>query len=184
MTVRRLLALPALLGAVLLAGCSGDAAVSGAPTARIEPRPEPVSEPEHRLPADPGLSDYLALAALRNPGLKAAWYRWQATRERAPQVRSLPDPMLRYGYFIREVETRVGPQRHRLGLSQRIPWPGKLVLAGQVADRAAAAERKREAGAVSPGQGRLLRVLVPEAHHRDHPGQRGAGPTPGSRGPH
>ncbi|MHC4914785.1 MAG: TolC family protein [Planctomycetota bacterium] len=90
-----------------------------------------------------GLEEYLAYAALNNPGLEAAFYRWRASLERGPQVRSLPDPVIRYGHFIRSVETRVGAQQARVGVSQTIPWPAKLVLAGQVADKAAGAAYKR-----------------------------------------
>ncbi len=63
-----------------------------------------------------GLSDYLAYAALNNPGLEAAFNRWKAALEEVPQVKSLPDPRFNYKYFIQEVETRVGPQRQSLGI--------------------------------------------------------------------
>ncbi len=99
--------------------------------------------PDLKLSDRSSLNEYLAYAALRNPGLKAAFYRWQAALARGTQARSLPDPQVRFGYFIRQVETRVGAQRSKLGVSQMIPWPGKLVLAGQVAEKAAAAARQR-----------------------------------------
>ena len=89
------------------------------------------------------LSDYLLYAALNNPGLEAAFNRWKAALEKIPQVRALPDPKLTYGYFIREVETRVGPQRQKIGVSQMFPWFGKLKLRGDVALEAANAERQR-----------------------------------------
>jgi len=81
-----------------------------------------------------GLEDYLAYAALNNPGLEAAFHRWKAALERIAQARALPDPKLNYGYFIQEVETRVGPQRQRVGLSQMVPWLSKLKLRGQLAE--------------------------------------------------
>ena len=37
-----------------------------------------------------------------------------------------PELVLTYGGFIRSVETRVGPQRHRLGAMQWFPWPTRL----------------------------------------------------------
>ena len=74
----------------------------------------------------------IRLAVERNPKLKAARANWQATIERYPQVTALPDPMLMYSYFARSVETRVGPQRHRLGFSQSFPYPGTLDAVGQV----------------------------------------------------
>ncbi len=67
-----------------------------------------------------------------SPEIKAARARWQAAIERYPQATSLPDPMLAYGYFASSVETRVGPQRHRIGLKQTLPWPGKRKLKGDI----------------------------------------------------
>lgn len=93
------------------------------------------------------LSDLIAEAARNNPGLAASAERWAAARERGAQARALPDPVLNYAFLPREVETRVGPQRQKLGLSQSIPWFGTLSLRGAVADQAAESERHRhEAG--------------------------------------
>jgi outer membrane protein TolC len=89
------------------------------------------------------LSDYLAYAALNNPGLEAAFNRWKAAVERIPQVKALPDPRFNYLYYVQEVETRVGPQRHGFGIAQVFPWFGKLELRGNVATEAAHAARKR-----------------------------------------
>lgn len=80
-----------------------------------------------------GLNDYLAYAALNNPQLEAAFNRWKAALEMVSQARTLPDPRFNYGYFIQEVETRVGPQEQRVGLSQMFPWFGKLRLRGAAA---------------------------------------------------
>ncbi len=57
------------------------------------------------------LSDYLAYAALNNPGLKAAFEHWRAAIEEVPQAKSLPDPKITYGNFIRGVETKAGSQQ-------------------------------------------------------------------------
>jgi outer membrane protein TolC len=43
----------------------------------------------------------------------------------------MPDPVLSFGYFGEEVQTRVGPQERRFGLRQKIPWPGTLGLRGE-----------------------------------------------------
>ena len=91
------------------------------------------SEPRTGIGPDATLGDYLRYGALNNPGLEAAFSRWKAALERSPQVTSLPDPRLTYGYFIDEVETRVGPQRHRVGVEQTFPWFGKLRLRGDAA---------------------------------------------------
>lgn len=78
------------------------------------------------LDADAQLEDYRRYAALENPGLEAMFQEWKAAVERLPQVSSLPDPRFTYGYYLGEVETRVGPMQHSLALSQTFPWLGKL----------------------------------------------------------
>ncbi len=86
------------------------------------------------------IEDYLQYAALNNPGLEAAFLRWQAAVEGTNRAGTLPDPRFTYGYFIREVETRVGPQRHKFGLAQQFPWYGTRQLRKDVAARSADAE--------------------------------------------
>ncbi len=95
------------------------------------------TDPLPELTEKSNLQNYLAYAALNNPGLRAAFHRWKAAVERIPQARALPDPRFTYGYFVREIETRVGPQRQRLGISQMFPWFGKLRLRADVASKAA-----------------------------------------------
>jgi len=64
------------------------------------------------------LKDYLAFAAMNNAGLQVAFEQWKIAVEQVPQAKSLPDPKFTYGYFIEEVETRVGPQRNKLEIMQ------------------------------------------------------------------
>ena len=87
------------------------------------------------------LPSLIRVAVARSPKVKAAKARWQATIERYPQVTALPDPMFMYGYFLRSVETRVGPQRHRISFSQAFPYPGTLDAAGEVVKKAIEIER-------------------------------------------
>lgn len=95
------------------------------------------------IPEDATLRDYLIYAALHNPGLEAAYQQWQAELQRIAQARSLPDPRLTYRYYIREVETRVGPMRQGVGLSQQFPWFGVLEARGDAAAAKAEATRMR-----------------------------------------
>jgi len=74
------------------------------------------------------LSGYLSEAALRNPELESAFYRWKAALEKIPQVKALPDPRFTFAYYIENIETRVGPQQARLALFQTFPWFGVLDL--------------------------------------------------------
>lgn len=70
--------------------------------------------------------DFLRVARENNPGVQAAYSRWQSELNRAEVIGALPDPTLSYRYFIEPVQTRTGPQEHRIALSQKLPWFGKL----------------------------------------------------------
>jgi outer membrane protein TolC len=89
------------------------------------------------------LHSYISFALQNSAELRAAYDRYYAALQKAPQVSALPDPKLSYGYFIRSVETRVGPQRHRTGISQSLPWFGTLSLKGSQATASAKAELYR-----------------------------------------
>lgn len=78
------------------------------------------------LTAQEPLNQYLETAARNNPKLKAGFNDYMAALEQVPQVKSLPDPQLAFGYFISPVETRVGPQQFRISASQMFPWFGTL----------------------------------------------------------
>ncbi|GJL55443.1 MAG: PTS cellobiose transporter subunit IIC [Nitrospirales bacterium] len=68
----------------------------------------------------------------RNPEIQTARHRWEATKASIPQVQSLPDPVLGFGYR--------GPDIMREGrfqIQQQFPFPGKLGLKGKVASKAA-----------------------------------------------
>ncbi len=92
------------------------------------------------------LEDYLRYASLNNAELKAKFHQWKAAVEEVPQAKSLPDPKFTYGYFIEEVETRVGPQRQKFEIMQNFPWFGVIEARGdRAAAKAKAAHKKYEA---------------------------------------
>lgn len=68
----------------------------------------------------------------RNPDVESARQAWRAALAEYPQASSLEDPMLSYGVAPLSLsgDVRVG---QRVELSQKIPWPGKRRLAGEVA---------------------------------------------------
>jgi cobalt-zinc-cadmium efflux system outer membrane protein len=103
---------------------------------------QPVSNlPE--LSEGAALEDYLVYAALNNAGLEAAFNDWKAELEKTQRVSALPDPKFTYTHYVREVETRVGPQRRAYTLMQMFPWYGKLRLRGDIAFEASEAARAR-----------------------------------------
>jgi len=89
------------------------------------------------------LVDYLQYAALNSAGLRGSFEQWKAAIEEVPQAESLPDPKFTYSYFIREVETRVGPQRQKFGIMQVFPWFGKIEARKDAAAANAKAARQR-----------------------------------------
>jgi outer membrane protein, heavy metal efflux system len=127
---------------LVLSGCASTSEPSSTQSLKAEDRVrahEPVggtTSSRKQLPElndASGLNDYLAYAALNNPQLEAAFNRRKAALEMVSQARTPPDPRFNYGWFIQEVETRVGPQEQRVGLSQMFPWFGKLRLRGDAA---------------------------------------------------
>ena len=78
------------------------------------------------------LEESLKIACENNPLLKAKYAEFEAALQKVAQVNSLPDPTFSFGYFISPVETRVGPQQAKLGLTQMFPWFGTLKTAGNV----------------------------------------------------
>lgn len=97
--------------------------------------------------AQPAPLKELVVEALRNnPEVVAAQKLYEAARQRPSQARALPDPMFSLGY------NSSGSPRPFAGLgkdptanagfmfTQEFPWPGKLKLAGRMAEREAEAE--------------------------------------------
>jgi outer membrane protein, heavy metal efflux system len=85
------------------------------------------------LAADNRVEEVLPLAQLiqealdENPEIKAAEQRWVSAQARIPQVQTLPDPKLLLWH--RELEKR----ETMYGVSQAIPFPGKLGIKGDIA---------------------------------------------------
>lgn len=70
-----------------------------------------------------------------NPEIKAARQRWEAAKAVVPQVQTLPDPRLQFGYQRMPMTDPL--QGVMYGFGQEIPFPGKLSLRGEVAQREA-----------------------------------------------
>ncbi|MBC8265811.1 MAG: TolC family protein [Flavobacteriales bacterium] len=77
--------------------------------------------------------DYLVEAAENNPALKVKYANFEAALQKVEQVKTLNDPTFSFGYFISPAETRLGPQKSRLSLSQKLPWFGTLSAKGNAA---------------------------------------------------
>lgn len=71
------------------------------------------------------LEAYLLEAEKNNPGLQAAYTRYQAASEKVNQV-SLPNPEIQSGFFLRPMERFMGMQTTETRLMQDFPWFGML----------------------------------------------------------
>lgn len=76
--------------------------------------------------ANLSLDQLIEIAIHNNPGVNSAFYKWKSSVEKTGYIGTLPDPILMYGYFIENVETRVGPQNQKFSILQKIPWFGTL----------------------------------------------------------
>ena len=122
--------LPTVLCALLLAGSFGKDALAQKPA------------PQHEHVVTP-LADLLQEAEKNNPQIEAARQGWQAAKQVPTQVSTLPDPQFNlqhvsvgsprpFAGYTNSDFAYVG-----LGVTQDIPYPGKLKLRGEIAKREA-----------------------------------------------
>ncbi len=143
---------------LLLPGCSGVSGPSNESHEVERQLPYPVAAPANvelrsrgiveqagsgQVLVGDTLPELVAYALQNSPAIEHAVARYKAQHEKIPQANALPDPRLNFRYFIEEVETRVGPQDYALGLSQPLPWFGKLNTQGKAAETAARAAQAR-----------------------------------------
>lgn len=76
------------------------------------------------------LAQLIREAREHNPDIQAARQRWESGKAVVPQVQTLPDPKIILGY------KDMLPERQAMyGMSQEVPFPGKLRLKGEIASR-------------------------------------------------
>jgi cobalt-zinc-cadmium efflux system outer membrane protein len=129
---------------LLLIAASGLAVAEASPTADKNQGtqvPAAAPKPAESIQAtqEGPLAELIAEVLERNPELAKLRAAAAAADARAPQVRSLPDPMASVTAFLATPETRVGPQKASAAISQRLPWFGTLKLREQRALYLAAA---------------------------------------------
>lgn len=85
------------------------------------------------------LDELIREALAKNPAIQAAERRVAALRHRVPQAKTLPDPKVSVGWAgnIAPFDVQEGDPSSYRGITamQEIPYPGKLKLRGQIADR-------------------------------------------------
>ncbi len=144
-----------LIGGAVRFGAAGGLHVAPAPQVDAALRrggnagAVPRSTLDARAPAITRLSALIREAESHNPQILAARRTWQAAEQVPSQVSTLPDPQFTVQQFT------VGSPRPfagfsnsnfayvGFGISQDLPYPGKLRLRGEVAQRDAAARREQ-----------------------------------------
>ena len=86
------------------------------------------------------LIDYLLIASENNPELQAIQYKYESALEKVNEVGSFPNTTIAAGYFVQEVETRVGAQKAKISATQMLPWFGTLNAKEESANYNAAAQ--------------------------------------------
>lgn len=81
------------------------------------------------------LKDMIEEALQRNPQIQSLKNEWEAKRAKVLSEMFLPQPQGVFTYFGESVQTKVGPQEKKYGLRQKIPFPTKLFLKGQIASK-------------------------------------------------
>ena len=103
------------------------------------------------LAAELSMTEAVELALANNPGLAAANAATQASRHIPPQAGSLPDPVISLQAMNLPVDsfstTQENMTQMQLGVSQKLPFPGKLALRERSASLAALASGHDEAEA-------------------------------------
>ncbi len=151
--------LPCLLG--LSCGCSSAAQVPPRMPSRAAASASALtSSAPLVLPAVNGsLASYVALAVDHSPRVRAAFESWRAASFAVGKSGRMPEPTINFGYFVRSIETRVGPQTYNLGITQAIPWLSKLG-----ASERAASERARAQALVTDAEVLAVRRDVADAY--------------------
>ncbi len=87
------------------------------------------------IPENAGPEDYVRMVLERNPALQAARYGVERAEARIPQVTALDDPMLEVAPLGDMAETAAGMVGVMTGVSQKLPFPGKLRHSGLAAEQ-------------------------------------------------
>lgn len=113
------------------------------------------AEADERIRVDGTLASWVDYALRYHPGLRAVNAEWRAAIHAVAEARQLPALTVSYGVFARPVETRVGPQRQRIGVRQVWPWPEKRRAAADAATGRARADEQRQRAAITSVQRRV-----------------------------
>jgi outer membrane protein TolC len=131
------------LGTIALVSSCSEFLNSGdeVPLVEVDRATISASESEnYHIPSQAGPETLAGLASKHNPRLKALRHRAERLEAKVPQAKSLPDPMANFA-LGNLPETAAGRVDAVVGVSQKIPFPGKRREAALAAQREALAVR-------------------------------------------
>lgn len=89
------------------------------------------------LAKEASLPELIRFAAETSPAVVAEYHKYLASTHKKGQVFTLPDPEVMFSYNVIQMDR--ADRKWELGVSQEIPYPGSLVIAGKIADSEARA---------------------------------------------
>jgi outer membrane protein TolC len=109
-----------------------------------------------QLETNPTLDVVQRYVVQHNPAIRAAEEAWEAAQKRIVIDRAYENPMIEYmPDTYNMAETRAGSQTSGAGVSQAIPFPGKLTLRGKIAGHEAEAARENLGAVVQETERRV-----------------------------
>ncbi|MFQ5445010.1 MAG: TolC family protein, partial [Nitrospinales bacterium] len=87
------------------------------------------------LKVHPDISSFLKIVFIRNLHLQSVKKKLEAKLESYSQVVQLEDVLSQISSFVKELDTRAGPMRHKKSIQESYPFPGALSLKASIAEQ-------------------------------------------------
>lgn len=74
------------------------------------------------------LNSFINIMLDKNPEINSAYNKYLSQKEKIIQKYSLEDPAISFSYMLNELETKAGPLKSKIAVTQKIPFYGKRKL--------------------------------------------------------
>lgn len=109
--------------------------LSALPATVARAQATPVATAAEKSTSTITLETVLDAAYEHNPELSAYRQKYQAAMQVPKRVRSLPDPVVSASAMTSETETKAGPVKGKVSISEKFPFYGKRKLKGEIAGK-------------------------------------------------
>ncbi len=141
--MRQLIITALVLGVSTSCSTSGEELRSSEPALITQQGPASDAEEDKVPEVDGTVESYVGTALHAHPGLAKHAELWRAATHRADAASAWPRTTITYAFLPLPIETRLGPQRHRIAVRQGIPWPGQRDAASRAELSEASVEEAR-----------------------------------------